>query len=282
MNIAYLILAHRNPAQIRRLFDAIHDPSNTYLFHIDQKSPPDCHAVVEAIAARHPNVYKMASRDVRWASFSVVDATLAGMRQLLELDSRWDYFFNLSGQDFPLQSQAAIRERLAKTPGSNFVEDFDPASRWADPYFRVRRVRIESPIGTRAFNIPKLRIDRWARHLGDAVYRGGSSYYTLNRRFCELLLDSPLLPAYRRMYKYTYAADESFMQTFLYNSPMRDSIVRDNLRLIDWREGLAQPTTLMSSDVALLEASDALFARKFDLALDPAVFDFLEARLRSA
>ena len=185
MKLAYLILAHRNPAQIERLLAAINDPLNIHLIHIDVKSPPDVHRAVDALVARHPNVHKMAPRDVRWASFSVVDATLAGMQQLLALDAGWEYFFNLSGQDFPLRTQAAIRERLSVDPLANHVEDFDPASRWADPFFRIRRVRIESPFNTSVWNIPKLRIDRWKKHLGDAVYRGGSSYYTLTRRFCE-------------------------------------------------------------------------------------------------
>jgi hypothetical protein len=264
MRIAYLILAHKNPQQIERMFRAIYHPDNHYLFHIDRKSPPECHACV-----------------VRWASFSVIDTTLLGIRQLMELSPHWDMFMNLSGQDFPLRSQDEIRDKLAANADRNFVEHFDPMPRWEDALARIRRIRISPPFTASAFNIPKIRIDRWSRYLGNATYFGGSSYFVLSRRFCEFMIGSPEFERYRRFFRFTYTSDEIFIQTFIMNSAMRDTVVNDNLRQLNWSEGKAQPKIYTMADREELLGSDALFARKFDVDVDADIYGLLEQRLAS-
>nr|WP_245159408.1 beta-1,6-N-acetylglucosaminyltransferase [Brevundimonas intermedia] len=38
--IGYLILVHRYSEQFKRLFDAIYDPANQYVVHVDRNSAP--------------------------------------------------------------------------------------------------------------------------------------------------------------------------------------------------------------------------------------------------
>ena len=38
MRIAYLILAHHKPYQLEWLFEAVYDPRNVFLIHVDAKS----------------------------------------------------------------------------------------------------------------------------------------------------------------------------------------------------------------------------------------------------
>lgn len=281
MRLAYLILAHKDPAQIERLMRAILDPDNVYLIHVDRKSDEACHRLAAGLAARHANVAVMPARDVRWASFSVIDTTIRGIRQLLEMSPDWQFFFNLSGQDFPLRTQAQIRERLSAFPGRNFVEHFDPMEKWVDAQARIRRIRIEPPFSASGYNLPKIRIDRWSHYLGDAEYRGGWSYFTLDRRFCEFMTRSPLLARYRRFFRYTYTSDEILIPTFILNSPLRDTVINDCLRQFTWIEGEAQPRIYTMDDRERLLASPALFARKFDLGADAGIVELLEDRLRS-
>lgn len=278
MAIAYFIMAHNAPEQLRRLFELIHDRRNCYLLHIDKKAPRDCHQAAAELAARHDNAHVMPARNVRWASYSVMAATLEGIQRLLALDSRWHHFWNVSGQDLPLAPQDAIIDRLAREPRANYVETFEPASRWEDAERRPRFLRLELPGLDSGFNVPKLRLNRWQRLLGDDRYWGGSSYFTLSRVFCEAMLASPRLPAYRRFFRYSYTTDEIMLPTFIMNSPWRDTVVADNLRLIDFSEGTPRPRTWTMADAPVVLASDKLFARKFDPHVDAQIIEHVEAR----
>lgn len=272
---AYLIMVHARPAQLARLLRAIAHPRNIVLIHVDRKASAGERDEIARLVAGLDNVHALPSRDVRWASWSVVDATLAGIAALLSIDRRWSHFSNLSGQDFPLQPQDAVIERLQARPEANYVEYFDP-SQWLAGMERIRHVRIEPPWPRRGITLPKVRRDRWQRLLGDTTYWGGSSYFTVTREFCEHLLASPRLPAFKRFFRYCYSADEIFWPSFMLDSPMRDTVVNDNLRLIDFSEGLPRPRTWTMADRDRLLRSDKLYARKFDPDVDDEIIDLLE------
>jgi len=78
---------------------------------------------------------------------------------------------------------------------------------------------------------------------------------------------------------YTWGADEFFYATILMNSPYKDSIVNDNLRLIKWAEGSANPVILKQKDLNSIVASDKLFARKFDVSIDDGILNQIDALL---
>ena len=279
MRIAYLIVAHRQPDQLERLLRAIHDPDNLYLLQLDSKAPRELHARMSTFAARQSNLALAPARDIRWASWSLMDARLEGIERLLAMGRPWDLLINLSGQCFPLRTQPQIRAALDDQPGRNFVETFDPLTTWVDPYARVRRIRIEVPFRSTGYNLPRLRVDRWQRHLGDARFVGGSPYAGLTREFCEHLIRSPLLPRYRRCLRFAYRPDEVLLPTFIMNSPMKDSVVNRNFHRVDWRAGGSHPRTCTIDDAAELLASEAFFARKFDIDVDAPIVDLLESRL---
>lgn len=75
----------------------------------------------------------------------------------------------------------------------------------------------------------------------------------------------------KKLYHHTLITDESFIQTFVYDSPFynrvydKDSEYRSCMRLIDWDKepGKSSPHTWTRQDWEELTASDRLFARKF-------------------
>ena len=74
--------------------------------------------------------------------------------------------------------------------------------------------------------------------------------------------------------------DELFFQTILLNSPLRDRIVNDNLRYMDWsRPNVPLPAVLGTGDLPQLQQSPALFARKFDVTVDSAILDMIDERI---
>ena len=99
--VAYFILVHRFPEQFKRLFKTIYHPNNHYLIHIDQKANQAVTQEVEAFLGNYPNTHVLESENVVWGGYSMVQSELNGIRYLLTHNLKWDFFINLSGQDFP-------------------------------------------------------------------------------------------------------------------------------------------------------------------------------------
>jgi hypothetical protein len=59
------------------------------------------------------------------------------------------------------------------------------------------------------------------------------------------------------------------------NSALRDTVVDDNLRYVDWFKEPG-PAVLTVDDLDSMLASGKLFARKFDTTVDAAVLDRLD------
>ena len=64
----------------------------------------------------------------------------------------------------------------------------------------------------------------------------------------------------KKHFKYSFCADEIFLQTLLYNSTLRNKIINDDLRHIDWNRG--HPYVFNECDFLELINSKNLFVRK--------------------
>ena len=80
----------------------------------------------------------------------------------------------------------------------------------------------------------------------------------------------------RRFVKYTWAPDEYLIPTLVMNSPLRETVVADNYRYIDWSQGGSNPKILTVQDFEGLTKSDKLIARKFDIKIDTRILDMLD------
>ncbi len=275
--IAYFLLVHRYPEQFKRLFKAIHDPANAYLIHVDQNSGPALQADIAAFLADYPNAAMLESRRALWGGYSLVDAELRGMERLLEMGEDWEFFVNLSGQDFPLVSQARIRGFLGENRGREFIRVLDQAQMRPDTMGRVLKHvvelkdRIVDSLATRLF-------------LDGATPYIGNQWKIVSRRFCRFVCHDPSVDRYKAFYRNTFIADEGFFQTVMMNTAEHGEIVNDDLRMIDWvPEGdiKLRPRTFRTEDADALTQSPALFARKFDADEDAGILDILEAHLRA-
>src|SRR5690349_14823309 len=75
---AYLVLAHQRPQQLRLLLEAIGDPRDLILLHVDFKSllhlkseRNGIWSTARALARRHPNVVLMRPRCTNWGGWSL-------------------------------------------------------------------------------------------------------------------------------------------------------------------------------------------------------------------
>ncbi len=271
--IAYFILVHRYPEQFKRLFQAVYSQTNHYVVHIDKRSSPEVHQNISRFLSAFSNTSILQSEEMLWGGYSLVNAELRGIAELLKVGKRWDFFINLSGQDFPLKSQAAIHDYLRRHKGKDFIKVQDQ-----------RRVRPET----------LSRIKQFVSEIDGKIVKGtesdrtflegvtpyiGNQWMIASRKFCEFLTNSPEIDRFKEYYKNSFIADESFFQTVIMNTSYKGMIVNDDKRAIDWvpdGDIKLRPRTFTMNDAPMLKTSQALFARKFDVTEDAGILTLLE------
>jgi hypothetical protein len=270
--IAYFILVHRLPGLFKRMFHAIYHPDNYYLVHLDKKAGPDIRKVVSRFLADYPNASILESENVVWGGYSMVQAELNGMNCLLSKYPNWDFFINLSGQDFPLQTQKNIRLFLARNRGKNFIKIAKQATERPDTMNRIDNHFTETETGfsQHTHKRPFMK--------GVTSYIGGQ-WMILNRTCCEFICRSNEVKKFEDYYLNTLIPDESFFQTVLMNTSFNGTIINDDKRAIIWipdGDIKLRPKTFTIEDIDFLMSGSNLFARKFDIQVDEHIIDLIE------
>lgn len=155
MSLAYLIVAHKNPAHVRRLFTALYHPDDFFVFHFDRRAGRELHALGRELMSTYPNVATLRPQVVLWGGPQLTSVQIDAMRTALGSGRSWDYFVNLTGQDFPIKSRAAILARLGETPGASHVSYFDPLTtdHWGNARERLARYYLYWPWLERLFAV---------------------------------------------------------------------------------------------------------------------------------
>lgn len=262
MKIAYFIMVHNNFPQLCWLMNAIYSDDDLFVIHIDKKSSPGFFNQVHEYVDGRPNIEFLPSHKVNRFGWSVVKTELRAIRALVSSKREWKYLINLSAQDYPIKSVDTIKTKLSLEFPKNFVEVI-PRDEMAngDPHLE-RRLAFEmfrKVVRTPAWlPFPKM---------ADIKYKG-SAWFMLTRDFCEWLLSNRLTAEIEATVKYWWNPDELFFQALVMNSPYRNTLMEHYGREIIWPGNTASPKTLTMEDYGRLSASPALFARKFDEAVD--------------
>ncbi len=275
--IAYFLLVHRYPAQFKRLFRAVYAPGNRYVVHVDKRSGPALACDIAGFLAPFAGVAILEPQDAVWGGYSLVEAELRGMARLLTMDDGWSQYINLSGQDFPLKSQAYIGEFFAAHPGRQFIRMADQRRDRPDTLNRISHHFIEES-GT----VHPTQVAR-PYPTGDTAFIG-TQWKAVTRDFCEFVCHDPRADRFKAFYRNSFIADEAFFQTVMMNGGAPFTVINDDLRMIDWvpdGDIKLRPRNYGVADLPALRASADLFARKFDAESDPGILDLLERHLTS-
>ena len=276
--IAYLILVHRYPSQLKRLFRAIYYPDNYYLVHVDKRSGVGLQTEIQDFLSNFTNASMLISQNTLWGGYSLVDVELRGIEELLKIGSEWEFFINLSGQDFPLKSQTHIQEFLSRNRGNDFIRVANQRKIRPETLNRIQNYFIEfsNRVLPTSIKRPYLR--------GVTPYIG-NQWMILSRKFCEFLCHSPEVERFKRFYRHTFISDEGFFPTVIMNTSYKGIIVNDDKRTMDWVPMgtiKLRPRDFTSKDAELLLASQGLFGRKFDETVDAGILSILESNISLA
>jgi Core-2/I-Branching enzyme len=271
MKQAVLITCYKD---FEQLFDIINYFDNDFLFyiHIDKKSKIDA-SVLHKLNSL-PNVVISRKYKVNWAGRNHLLAILHLSKIALANESVF-YFHFITGQDFPIKSVDEFKTYFSKNQSKSFIQNFSiPADFWKNGGFdRIQYYSLYDVFDYfKNKNIINFLI-RLQKKMGfkralpsnyKSLY-GGSAYWSLSREalaYVVFIEDRGFLKRLR----HTYAAAEMYFQTLLCNSPLKLSLVSNNLRYINWNNIKGgSPHRLTEKDYYLIDESDAFFARKFHI-----------------
>ncbi|MDP2291903.1 MAG: beta-1,6-N-acetylglucosaminyltransferase, partial [Actinomycetota bacterium] len=131
MRLVYIVLAHQLPEQLIRLVDRLEGPDVRILVHLDRNmSDHEVRIIRQGLVAR-PNVEFLPRHRCAWGAYSLVEATLEGLRRCRSLT--FDYAVLISGQDYPIKSREQIDRYLAGLDGASLIHnDPFPVEFWHD------------------------------------------------------------------------------------------------------------------------------------------------------
>jgi hypothetical protein len=299
VNIAYLILAHQNPEQVIRLINRLDAQGISFFIHIDKKFHGVFRRVYESLQDR-PNCFFVKRETIRRGTFTQVKATLNGIRQICDSKVDFDFVITLSGQDYPLKRNHEIEEQLRRYKGKQLLEHFAlPHDELWPPnggLYRIERYRfwlfnryfIYPPYNKRTIKyylatlFLSLLLDKKREVPHGFKPYGGSDWWCLSGDcigFVNDLVKTQTGKDLLKFYRYAISPNEMFIHTVVMNSHLKETVVNDNLRYIDWSSNLPHPAILTKEDFERLMSSDKLFARKFDSTIDSEVLDLIDKDL---
>lgn len=286
---AYLILCHDHFHQLGTLLKVLDDPRNDIYLHVDQKSG-DFSKQLSAEPLQASRLYDVDRISVTWGGYSLVRAEMNLLNAAVQNETPYAYYHLISGVDLPIKSQEEIHGFFAQNEGREFIAFSTKANQTRDFLDRISLYHFfQEEIGRKKGLLSGmeqlllgmqllLSVDR----LGDKreLFYKGPNWFSITDNLARFVV-APEQQAFIEKYmKYSLCADEIFLQTIAMNSPYRDAIVNNSMRLIDWKRG--NPYIFTAADYDLLTASNCLFARKFDEDTDSEIIDKIVCHITAA
>lgn len=289
MKIAYLILAHTNPGQLKRLAKRLHT-ANTWVFiHLDTKTPFT--KDFSDIPGEVPNTSFIIRRTaVKWGAYSIVQAILNALQEITDSGISFDYINLMSGFDYPIKDNLYISNFFTRNFGHEFIhyrqlpiEEFYEG-RMDRIWYYYDYDNIHSTFGSPdscAYEAEMRQRGIKRSFIQDMTPFHGSMWWSLTVNCVKYILD--IINQNRdiiNFFRYTKFPDEQFFQTMVMNSPYAQNALSKNLWYLDWTKVNAiHPKTLDISDFSALKKTSALYARKLDECTDSRLFDIIDLQL---
>jgi hypothetical protein len=296
MKIAYIILAHKLPEQLVRLVLKLNTDGSSFFIHVDKKTDDETYRLMRDPVRAYENVRFLKRLVINYANFSHLLATLEGIQEVVASGVQYDYVILLTGQDYPIKSNEYIQQFLEERHGKSFIEYFSlPSSEhWQNEDGGLDRVNYwhfnifgrsfaflrkgqsgQSFLDLLLSSLSRIFLARRRLPLDYQLF-GGSAYWCLSKECIEYLEKFIREnPGFVRFFRHVLIPDEIFIQTVLLNSHLRDTLVNDNMRCINW-SGNWHPDIFKMEDFNVFIKTDGLFARKFDMSVDSKVFDKID------
>ena len=270
VKLAFILLCHRAPEAVARQARALTARGDGIVIHLDGRAPRADERSLRVALADTPNA-QFTPKRVRcgWGEWSLVQATLLGVRTALDAFPDATHLYLISGDCAPIKSAVQAKDWL-DAQDKDHIESHDFfRSNWIRTGLREDRLRYRHVFNERRQSqlfYASLALQRrlgWDRAMPHGVeMRLGSQWWCLRRTTASAVLK--LCDQRRdlvRFFARSWIPDETFFQTLVpMVVPQEDISCRSPtfLRFTDY----GMPVAFHDDHREMLLEQDALFARK--------------------
>lgn len=296
--LAFLISAHTDAEHLRRLLGSLPREADKYI-HVDLKADIAGFTAVTDDPRAH---FTTRRTNIVWGSVLQVEYQMQLIRDVLDSGREYDYLISMSGQDYPLWSNARINRYFDAAAGREILHGiclagldyarrdytvYRPLNDRPWPFGSVRsKLRVALRHLLKAVGVRKqLSFTAGGRHY--RLHKGGSWWAITPRLARHALSEWEGNSALRRYFRTSFAPDETFLQTVAFSSS--EFAPRCTLHEGDYRS-LAELTPLTyidynpvikiltEEDFPALVASGKMFCRKTVTGRSDRLMDMIDAR----
>lgn len=275
MNHAFLMTVHKYPKQVCEIVNILDAPNHYFFIHIDKKNY-ECmmRDIGIKTLSKKSNCYIISCVSVNWGGYSQIAATLELMKETIKSKIDFAFYHLISGQDFPLVDNKYFDNYFDRHKDMSFIgiDNRSYAQRY-ELYHLNDIVNVTSfPYNgiERCFTKLQAFVNLFIKLRGRMEIKvfKGSNWWSINKDMFNVIITFLAAnPSYVKRFYQTSCCDEIFFHTIMFNSKLKDHIVTNNLRYIDWhrkhlRESL--PRVLDETDFDCILNSKSLFCRKID------------------
>lgn len=270
MKHAFLIIAHNNWWQLKKLIECLDSDTHDIYVHVDKKSK-DFDESYFRNSATKSSLKFYREFEVYWGGFSQVQVEMFLLKQACS--NGYDYYHIISGADLPLKSNEEIDSFFEKNKGKEFILYDEEAlkgnpeisrrakyyhflqnyrrryaEKWKNSFFTFcERISLVLQI---VFGVNRVKNLDWQ-------IKYGSQWVSITDELVKVILANE--EKITSVFSYTNCADELFIQTIAFNCGFKDHIFQPadkqaaNLRYIDWSRGKnGNPYTYRLKDIDML------------------------------
>ncbi len=268
--IAYILLCHKDPEAVIQQAERLTSAGDCIAIHFDARGGTKDYARIRAALKDNPDV-AFVRRRVRcgWGEWSLVAATLHGLRTAEAAFPRATHFYMLSGDCMPIKS-AEYAHAFLERDDADYIESFDFFdSDWIKTGMKEDRLIYRHFVNERKhkrlfyWSLDLQRRLRLSRRVpSDLRMMIGSQWWCLRRRTIEAILDfCRARPDVLRFFRTTWIPDETFFQTLVRHLVPGPEIRARTLTFLIFSD-YGMPVTFYNDHYHMLLSQDFLFARK--------------------
>lgn len=282
---AILIMAHNNLWSLKELIKTLDSGYFDIFVHLDLKCKIEEKDLENICKISKLVILKQI--DIRWADYSQIECELLLLSEAQKNDY-YSYFHLISGVDLPIKSNKDLYSFFenSKKEFIHFESEKLPLKKFS--YYHLYNLNMKN---YRNNNFNKL-VNKFFLLIqkiffikinNNIEFHSGANWFSITNSCAEYIFSKK--KEIERIYKYSRSGDESFLQTFVYNSKFKNNLYNLEFnddydsckRYIDWKRG--NPYVFKLDDYDNIVQSSCFFARKFDENIDKAIIEkIIESR----
>lgn len=316
MYINYILLVHKNPAQVKRLIGKLNDHNVNFYIHVDKNVNVDFFK--KYITGQNIFFIPDNKREYGiWGDLGIVKGTIEALKIISKHDNS-GFCVLLSGQDYPLVNRQKIKLFFSQNMNTIFMHIFPLPFGGFGKYRGLDRINFYKiqfsknrydfiqliPLFNkfffnkqnllnfiRMFKISPLKAIKFLftkRSLPSKLkpYCGGQWWAIPTNTVQDILLFLKDNPNYIKKHEYTLLPDEIFFQTIIKHLEKNNPNLKTEVSItyVNWiRKNTSLPVTFTNAILDQIELKEQsktkLFARKFDIETDEKILDWIDDNL---